>query len=1168
MRLSKIKLAGFKSFVDPTSIPFPSNLVGIVGPNGCGKSNVIDAIRWVMGESSAKHLRGDSMADVIFNGSSTRKPVGTANIELYFDNSDGTIGGQYANYAELCIKRSVSRDGISQYFLNNVKCRRKDITNIFLGTGLGPRSYAIIEQGMISRLIEAKPDEMRVYIEEAAGISKYKERRRETENRIRHTRDNLDRLSDLRDEVEKQIKHLQRQKRQAVRYKELKQEERTLEAELLAIRLADLGNDLDRKKHELSQSRTTLEAAIADQRGVEARIELAREQHGEETEGFNAAQSRHFTVQSEIARLEQAIAHTRETRDRQQEDLQQAQGQLGELNHDIDTDRGQLEALDSSLEQLAPNLEEARVSESASAETLRNVEGALEEWQRTWHAFILETEEHQRISHVETTRIEQLEARLAQLNERDAELAGERQSISLVDCEESLVDQTRREAEARESVESLGRWLEEVDREIVQLREQEQRCGGELEQVRGELESSRGRVETLEALQEAALGNDQEDLGNWVATQNLENRPRLAQQLKVEKPWERAVETVLGNFLQAICVTRYEDHLSRLPMADIALVNSGTAPVLVPGGTLLGKVQNAGSAAALLGAVQVADTLKAALARQERLAPGQSLVTPDGVWLGRGWVRISRGQQEAGGVISREQDIRELRDLVRDCEQKVVRLEADRRSARERLEELETGRNGTNQTLTEANRLFGEVSTVLTAARREFEQTKVRLTTLNRDGLTLRDELESMSEAIRESRGKLEHAAAALERVEDRRPTLEAQQEQLQSEVEAARDGASVARADAARINVEYESRRASRESANTSLIRISSQHQQLQERVKTLGEAVVSSVAPIAGMQEDLDAQLECEVGVKHELGEQRRKLENAEAQVHAGQASRAEREIRVTETREAADALRMHVREIEVRCEGVAEQFNQLGLELAAVIDGLDAGADDDPPGVDRWEERLDTIRRKIDRLGAINLAAIEEFDEQSERQTYLNAQNQDLVTALETLEGAIRKLDRETRTRFRETFDSVNVGMQRLFPKLFGGGHAYLSLDGDDLLNAGVTVMARPPGKRNSTIHLLSGGEKALTAIALVFSIFELNPAPFCLLDEVDAPLDDANVARFCDIVRDMSETVQFLCITHNKTTMEMVGQLTGVTMSEPGVSRLVSVDIDEAVQLAAS
>jgi len=1162
MRLSKIKLAGFKSFVDPTSIHFPSNLIGIVGPNGSGKSNIIDAIRWVMGESSAKHLRGDSMADVIFNGSASRKPVGTASIELYFDNSDGSVGGQYAHYSELCLKRAVSRDGTSQYFLNNVRCRRKDITSIFLGTGLGPRSYAIIEQGMISRLIEAKPDEMRVYIEEAAGISKYKERRRETENRIRRTRDNLDRLNDLRDEVEKQIKHLQRQKRQAERYTELKQEERVLESELLAIRLTDMQQDLDWHKTKFAQSQTALESAVADQRSVEAGIEAAREEHTGANDLFQSKQARVYALQAEIAQLEQSIKHGRETRERRQEDLTQAESQLGKLRLEIDQDKAQLDELNSSLEQLAPDLQQARAAEHASAEKLKSVEEAVAQWQQTWHAFTLETEEFQRTSHVETTRIEQLETRLARLEERDDQLTHERDGISLAECEEQLVVQTRSENEARLAGDSCAKSLGVIDSEIGQLREQEQSLGTNLENVRAELESRRGRMETLAALQEAAFGNDHDEVTEWVAREQLTDRPRLAQQLAVQKPWEQAVETVLGDFLQAICVTRFDEHLSRPPKGDVVMLNmTGPVPEALPG-SLLERVSHAGSAAGLLGRVQTAETLAAALVIRESLGVDESVITPDGVWLGQGWVRISRGQYEAGGLISREQDIRELRDQVRDYEQQVVRIEKDRRDARVRLQQLESDRTETNRQYTEASRMLAEASTLLSGLRQEFARAKDRLLLLQNDGQQVRDEIETLRENISESRAKLMHAAEALERTDIQRLELEQQRDELQDELEKAKELAQNDREYVAVVNIEFESRRASRESANTTLSRIRSQSEQLQARVGELTEQVRESQAPLDTMQQGLDQQLTMQIDVERDLAEQRHSLDAADTELRRLESQRSACENAVGTAREACDQLRMEVREIEVRREGLVEQFGQLGLELIAVTEGL-------PEDVDlaTWEQRLDAVRSRIERLGAINLAAIDEFKEQTERKLYLDTQFEDLTTALETLEGAIRKIDRETRTRFKETFDNVNKGMQRLFPKLFGGGHAYLSLDGEDLLNSGVTVMARPPGKRNSTIHLLSGGEKALTAVALVFSIFELNPAPFCLLDEVDAPLDDANVNRFCDIVREMSETVQFLCITHNKTTMEMVRQLTGVTMNEPGVSRLVSVDLDEAVKLAA-
>ncbi len=1162
MRLNQIKLAGFKSFVDPTTIRLPSNLVGVVGPNGCGKSNVIDAIRWVMGETSAKHLRGDSMADVIFNGSATRKPVGTASIELFFDNSDGALGGQYASYSEISIKRVVSRDGSSQYFLNGTRCRRKDITGIFLGTGLGPRSYAIIEQGMVSRLIEAKPDEMRVYIEEAAGISKYKERRRETENRIRHTRDNLDRLNDLREEIDKQLKHLQRQARQAERYKELKQEERQIEAELLAIRLTALRQELAARQAEQAKAGTRLEAAIAGQRRVEAEIEQARERHHEASEAFNEIQGRYYQVQSEISRLEQALAHNRDLAQRQQTDLEQTEAQLQELAGEIDKDQAQLAALEARLEQLAPDLEQARALEEAATANLQRVEEALDAWQTTWHEFNLETKECQHTVQVERTRIEQLEAQVARLRTRQQELDSEGAGISLPEHEQAVTTAARREAELRQRAETLAAELRGIDSRLALLRAREQAIGAELEAACGELASRQGRLETLEAVQAAAYGEDEEAIRSWLAREGLANHPRLAQQLQVERTWELAVETVLGNFLEAICVRRPEEHLRRLPGATLALVDADE-PASAQAGTLASKVGNAGSATRLLAQVRVASDLDTALAARTQLAPGESVITPDGVWLGHGWIRINRSQTASDGLLSREQDIRETREAIRDFQRQVKNLETERARLRDELRTLEARRGPSSEQLTAANRELAEAEAALATLRQDFDRARGRLQALQRDQSSVRDELTGLEQAIIVARTRVQHAEESLERLTDRRPTLERQQEELLDEYNRAREQADEQRAAAARINIEYESRRASRESANTTLQRIRAQRQSLEQRLRTLREQIATGAEPMRLMQAELQQQLAAEVAVDQELAQRRAALESAEQALRNAESRRAEAEQAVTEVRQANEELRMAVREVEVRVETLREQFAATGRELDEVVAELPEDA-----ALEHWQERLQAVQRRIERLGAINLAAIEEFDEQSERKKYLDAQFEDLTEALETLERAIRKIDRETRVRFQETFDKINAGLQRLFPRLFGGGHAYLSLDSDDLLSAGVTVMARPPGKRNSHIHLLSGGEKALTAVALIFSIFELNPAPFCLLDEVDAPLDDANVGRFCEIVSEMSKTVQFIIITHNKTTMELARQLTGVTMNEPGVSRLVSVDIDAAVQLAAS
>lgn len=1162
MRLSKIKLAGFKSFVDPTTVHLPSNLVGVVGPNGCGKSNVIDAIRWVMGETSARHLRGDSMEDVIFNGCSTRKPVGTATIELFFDNSAGTLVGQYGSYAEISIRRTVARDGQSQYFLNNTRCRRKDITGLFMGTGLGPRSYAIIEQGMVSRLVDAKPEEMRAYVEEAAGISRYKERRRETETRMQHTRDNLARLTDLRDEVEKQIRHLQRQAQVAERYRTLKQQERQLDAELLAMRLTELDGKLGTLRSELSVRQTELEGALASQRQVELEIEQYRSDHGVASEAFTAIQARYYAVQGEVARLEQGLTHARELRDRELRELAKCQAELESVAREVEQDAEALRSIEEGLAGFEPRLVMARQQESSAVRLLKEGEQALTTWQEDWHAFNLEVREQQQARQVEQTRLEHLDAHASRLNRQLEAVEGVRSSISIVDLEARLVAISARQAESLDLLRSETDSLEAVTAELIRQREIEKQSGADIEQFRGELESRRGRLEALRAIQAAALGNEEETLGRWLDREGLGGSQRVVQQLAAEEQWTRAVETVLGDFLQGVLIPDISRHTTSLPETTLVLVDAGAAGAPVPDHSLAARVQKAGPLQGYLAAVRCVESLDEALRLQDALAPGESVITPDGVWLGPGWLRVHRGQRYTG-MVAREQEIRQLERAAAGDAERIATLNANRSELRSAIDQLERQRAEAQDRLTDANRQSLESASLATSLQVDLQRARERLQALSHDGDAVRDELGALASVIGDARARLQSAESRLAELEAQRGLRREQQDSLLATFTAAREAADEHRDIVARIFIEYESRKAAEGAARVALERVSGQRAQLLERISQLAASTKASEEPLADYQDELDIQLSRQVDVQAELTGQRSTLSDLESLVKVAEMRRHEVEKGVGTRREHVDQLRMAVRELEVRRESHAERFSAAGQVLSAVMETLTVDADPD-----QWEQRLTQARISIERLGPINLAAIDEFAEQSERKKYLDSQHADLTAALETLEHAIRRIDRETRTRFQETFESINAGLKRLFPRLFGGGHAYLTLDGDDVLDAGVTVMARPPGKRNSHIHLLSGGEKALTAVALIFAIFELNPAPFCILDEVDAPLDETNVGRFCDIVRDMSATVQFIIITHNKTTMEMTRQLTGVTMNEPGVSRLVSVDIDEAVKLAAS
>jgi chromosome segregation protein len=1169
MRLSKIKLAGFKSFVDPTTITFPSALVGVVGPNGCGKSNVIDAVRWVMGESSASRLRGDSITDVIFNGSSSRQPIGAASVELLFDNSETTLEGQYAKYAEISIRREVSRDGISNYFLNGTRCRRKDITGVFLGTGLGPRSYSIIEQGMISRLIEAKPEEMRVFLEEAAGISKYKERRRETSNRIRHTKENLDRLRDVLEEVEKQIKHLDRQAKTAERYGRYKAEERRKAAELLALRARNLDERASAADRRLGERRTQREAAIAEQRKLEAAVEEARLRQTERSDAFNQVQGRYYKVGSEIARLEQTIEHAHELRERQTKDIEQARQGATEILEHIDKDQTEIAQLELTLNELVPGLEQAQESLQTSTESLLSAEAALADWQQQWDDYSVRYNDAQQQLSVEQTRSEQIESRLTSFTERRMKL-DDAQSVTNADKLKTDYDELAvLEQRKRQARDEFDRHLADIADKIRKLREQDKKLTRLVDERNATLQKSQGEYASLEALQKAAMGQGDNDVKSWLEGAGLDQSQRVAQALDVTEGWERAVETVLGGYLQAVCVNDI-----RSAIENLGGLNSGSITLLeqdgedaAPAGANESLATLVGGAPAeiarRLGQVRIAKSLNMALSIRESLGENESVITTDGVWLGKHWLRVARDKDTRAGVLSREHDMRRLKSEVRELQARFDSARKLLQDGRARLNQLEERREIVQQDAASLLGEYSEVKASLDAAKYRLDQANARQISLAEEAGELGNDQITVEEQLRESRRRFNQATEMLVGLDKERTVLENRRDELRAELQRVRGQADADRQAVQNITIQFESRRTSKDSAAQSLERMRSQLQQFQLRENEIREQLENSQTPLAENKKLLEEQLAARMQVEQELAAARKLVESVEADLRDLDQSRIAVDQSVEAARSQLNEAEIELREIRVRQEGFAEQLAQTEFTYDKLIEELDPDAT-----IEEWENKLELVRRRIDRLGPINLAAIDEFKEQSDRKSYLDSQLEDLTSALSTLENAIRKIDRETRTRFRETFANVNEGFKRLFPILFGGGHAYLELIGDDFLSAGVTVMARPPGKRNSTIHLLSGGEKALTAVALVFAIFELNPAPFCLLDEVDAPLDDANVARFCDIVRSMSKKVQFVFITHNKVTMEMARQLTGVTMQEPGVSRLVSVDLDEAVKMAAN
>ena len=900
MRLSKIKLSGFKTFVEPTTLTLPSNLVGIVGPNGCGKSNVIDAVRWVLGESSAKYLRGESMSDVIFNGSASRKPVSNASIELFFDNSEKKIVGEFAKYNEISTRRVITRDGQSEYYLNGTKCRRKDITNLFLGTGLGPRSYAIVQQAMISSLIEAKPDEMRVFLEEASGISKYKQKRKETESRIKNTRENLNRLNDLKEEIDKQIKRLKKQAKDADKYKQLKDRENDIQGEIIYCRIIDIDTKLKTNDLESKSFRDTYDDRLTKLRKIEADIEELRIKNNEVNESFNSSQKDHFEIQAKIARIEQSIEYEKELESQKSINAQEIKKELDRIRLEYSEDQLELERINAELDSKSISNEETKVA-------LSQLEGQLK----------ITTDD--------------------------------------LTSEEKLNEKLR----------------------------------SELNDLKTTYESESVRVNLLEK-QSSEQNRQKEIIIN--------------------------VNQLKDGFLSLKAIL--EDSLSDF--------SSETSKII------------------------------------------------------------------ANQIEKLEEKINQLSSEYKETELKISENE----------KQLKKSQNITGKT----KKLFDE----MTNMKNESDKKKVDLANLRN----------TQSQKLSNTRERLQDA------------------------------------------ELKTESLKTSQQGLQTAISRLEAQITQLKTRSLELNAKENPQTSINDEQKSELEVLLNMSLESEKSLEIERKRQEEMQLLLRNQEVDRTNINASVNQAREDLERFRLKQKEYEVRKESLNEQLVSIGIDFKSIDEIYSAKN----ISLESLSSELEKILRGIDRLGAINLAAEAEFKEESKRMEKLDEQFDDLNRALETLTGAIKQIDDESKSRFSETFEKVNEGLSKHFPRLFDGGKAYLELEDNDALNGGVFVMARPPGKRNSNIHLLSGGEKALTAVALLFSIFELNPAPFCLLDEVDAPLDDTNVSRFCEIVREMSSNVQFVVITHNKKTMELTKQLIGVTMSEPGVSRLVSVDLDEAIELS--
>lgn len=1172
MRLEKIRLVGFKSFVDPTTVHFPGNLCGVVGPNGCGKSNLIDAVRWVMGESSARMLRGDAMSDVIFNGSSTRKPLASASVELVFDNSDGRAGGAYATITQIAVKREVARDGQAGYFLNGVRCRRRDIQDLFLGTGLGPRSYAIIEQGMIARIIEARPEELRLFVEEAAGISKFKERRRETEQHLSHTRDNLARLDDVRDEVNKQLQHLERQASHAEKYTQLRQDETRLELELTALRWRVIDEDIQQHERQLVAAHTVADIALADQQRVETDLVTQREAHQLAIAAANAVHTQVHARNAEIAQLEQAIAFAGDLRQRQEKEFIQLQQTLDDTAAHLHHEETRATELAAALvkDEAAWQHAEQQVQEAVAV--VSSAEVQLRAWDNDWETFDRRAAQPAAQAQSERTQLTALEQRLVRDQERLQRLATERTRLQAEDISAQLAElrtETADEDAQRDALElAYQRHCDDLAQHDAALQQQLQ----SLDHLRSGLQESKGRLAALTALQDAALAAQDRERNDWLALHGLTKAPLLIHHLQVNENWALAAETALGEALRAVAVTdlaRYGKLNADLPPGLVLIDTSASEVASAPvADALIAQMQSSWPLEQLLGAVRVANNLTEALQRRSQLADGERFITRDGVQVGRNWLATPVAAI-GRGALERVEAIETLRQMIADGMKWETALNTE-------IAELRRGRAAADQARVAMEQQRIVLAQELAQRRAQLSSLSIRyahqqerLQVLATDWTELEQQIAEVRAEIEESREQLYDLLDVVDTLAERRAALLAERDQRREELAQARAHEQQCREHSQTLRVQIEANRAAQLATMLSVRRAEEQQAQHRERCAALELALAHDLEPLAAQRELLEQQRQSQVTLAQSLAAACQHRDELDAAVRALEQERQRLAQAVVLNQQQLETLRLAQQERLVRAQTLEEQLTALGATAAAVlaaldpttVDSADAEADDET----RWREALARVRARMQRLGAINLAAIDEFKELATRKAYLDAQHADITGALEALEQAIRKIDRETRSRFKETFERVNQEFQQLFPKLFGGGLAYLELTEPDVLEAGVRVMARPPGKRNATIHLLSGGEKALTAVALVFAIFQLNPAPFCLLDEVDAPLDDANVVRFCELIQSLAHQVQFIFISHNKVTMESADHLLGVTMHEPGVSRLVAVDVAAAVAL---
>ncbi|NEN76117.1 chromosome segregation protein SMC [Pelistega sp. NLN82] len=1171
MRLTQIKLSGFKSFVDTTVIPVPSQLVGVVGPNGCGKSNIIDAVRWVLGETKASELRGESMQDVIFNGSGNRKPAGRAAVELVFDNSEGRAVGQWSTYAEIAVRRVLTRDGTSNYFINNQQVRRKDVHDIFLGTGLGARGYAIIGQGMINRLIEAKPEELRVYLEEAAGVSRYKERRRETENRLSDTRENLLRVEDIQSELEKQLTRLEAQAEVANRYRGLQEEGEKKQFALWLNREENALQDQQRKAAEIEAAQTAFEEAMASLRAIESEVETHRQAHYQASDTVQKAQTAFFEANSAVISLESDIRHVVDSRTRLSSQKTQLNLKIQEWQDQFTHCEAQIVQVEEELAMSSERLEDARLTEESYQEQLPALEMQLREASQAREQMrTVLTGIEQNLALIGQQQ-QDANRQLQQLVLRQERLEKEKKALDTPDKEQLEELSIQREI-AQEKVELAQANLLEIETKVQQADETRQQVQQQAQEEAQHLGKLEARYNALVSLQEDVQSKGA--LEPWLQKNELNRYARLWQSVHIETGWETALESVLRERMTALQVHQLDmvaGFAFDPPPARLAFYSKPTVqplPVAPTGLTALSSLVRTQDSelksllAQWLSGVYIIDDLSTALKLRTQLQEGALFIVKEGHMVDRYGVYFYAAESEQAGMLVRQQEIENLQKEIRAAQMKADQsLDASVR-AEQHYQQIVQTLSSARQQVAESTWVVHDMQLTYTQMQSRVEQSNTLNQRLNDDLAETEAQIESFQMVLATCEEKFEQLDIQLGEEQTRYAEAQISGEDID------------AKADTLRRQISDASRQVQEIQFN---------QRSLQARIEELKR------------NRDLS---------QHQIEQSRTELENLEAELfefdeeatrsglEAALLVRSEKESILSEARIHQDNLAASLREsdekrmkIEHSLEPFREKITQLRIEEQAAVSAAGQFSEQlDLQNVDRevlraeiktmgenWQKiswlqnEVQRITRQIEALGPVNLAALEELNEATTRKNFLDSQHSDLIEAIHTLEDAIRKIDRETRELLQDTFNQVNTHFGELFPRLFGGGEAKLRMTGDEILDAGVQVMAQPPGKRNSTIHLLSGGEKALTATALVFALFKLNPAPFCLLDEVDAPLDDANTERYANLVSSMSDQTQFLFISHNKIAMQMAKQLVGVTMQEQGVSRIVAVDIDSAVKL---